>query len=255
VNSLCFTALAGLPEVQPGDDLAALLTDALQHENLAPANNDVLVVCQKIVSKAEARYVRLAGIEPSQRANELATRCGKDARLVELVLRESSEIVRVAPNVLIARHRRGWVVANAGIDQSNLPGDDGERALLLPDNPDASAARLRAQLERRFGARMAVLISDSFGRPWRLGVCGVCIGCSGLASLQDLRGAPDRGGRALQVTQIAAADEIAAAATLIAGEAAEGRPAVLVRGVPPQYFRTPRPAADLLRPTDQDLFR
>jgi coenzyme F420-0:L-glutamate ligase / coenzyme F420-1:gamma-L-glutamate ligase len=255
VNSLCFTALAGLPEVQPGDDLAALLANALQREDLTPADNDVLVVCQKIVSKAEGRYVRLAGIEPSARARELATQCGKDARLVELVLHESSDIVRVAPNVLIARHRRGWVVANAGIDQSNLPNADGERALLLPADPDASAALLRERLQRQFGARIAVLICDSFGRPWRLGVCGVCIGCSGLAALHDLRGEADRGGRALQVTQIAVADEIAAAATLIAGEAAEGRPAILVRGVPPQYFHAPRPAADLLRPTDQDLFR
>jgi coenzyme F420-0:L-glutamate ligase / coenzyme F420-1:gamma-L-glutamate ligase len=255
VSSLCFTALAGLPEVQPGDDLAALLASALQRENLQPADHDVLVVCQKIVSKAEGRYASLAGIEPTRHALDLAQQCGKDARLVELVLRESTDIVRVAPNVLIARHRRGWVVANAGIDQSNLPDNNGERALLLPDDPDNSAALLRQRLEKHFEVRMAVLISDSFGRPWRLGVCGVCIGCSGLAALQDLRGTPDRAGRALQVTQIAAADEIAAAATLIAGEAAEGRPAVLVRGVPPQYFHAPGCAADLLRPAEQDLFR
>jgi coenzyme F420-0:L-glutamate ligase/coenzyme F420-1:gamma-L-glutamate ligase len=252
---LSFLPVAGLPEVQPGDDLIALLHRALQsaaHPQLQAG--DVLVVAQKIVSKAENRYVDLTSVEPSAQARELASRCRKDPRLVELALRESTEVLRVAPHVLIVRHRLGFVVANAAIDQSNLP-PGGERALLLPADPDASAQALREGLERRYGLKLAVLISDSFGRAWRLGVCGVCIGCSGLESLVDLRGMPDRNGRPLQVTQLAVADQLCATATLVCGEASEGRPAVIVRGVPSAYLATGRTANDLVRPLDQDLFR
>jgi len=214
-------------------------------------------VAQKIVSKAEDRYVDLASIEPSAAAREIAQRCLKDPRLVELVLRESTEVVRVAPNVLIVRHRLGFVVANAAIDQSNLPENHerGERALLLPANPDASAQALREGLENRYGVQLAVLISDSFGRPWRMGVCGVCVGCSGLNPLIDMRGTLDRSGRPLQVTQIAVADQLCATATLVCGEGAEGRPIVIARGVPPAYFAAGRGADDLVRPLTQDLFR
>lgn len=255
---LSFLSVAGLPEVRPGDDLIDLLDRALQTApNPQLRAGDVLVIAQKIVSKAENRYVDLGNVEPGAEARALAARCHKDPRLVELVLRESAEVLRVAPNVLIVRHRLGFVVANAAIDQSNLPRNDerGERALLLPENPDASAQVLRERLERRYGLKVAVLISDSFGRAWRLGVSGVCIGCSGLESLVDLRGTPDRSGRPLQVTQIAVADQLCATATLLCGEAAEGRPIVIVRGVPAEYLATSRAACELVRPLSQDLFR
>jgi coenzyme F420-0:L-glutamate ligase/coenzyme F420-1:gamma-L-glutamate ligase len=254
-GTLSFLPITGLPEVRPGDDLAALFGHALADEsNPQLHDGDVLVVAQKIVSKTENRYVDLTSIEPGAEARALAIRCGKDARLVELVLRESSEVLRVAPGVLIVRHRLGFVVANAAIDQSNLP-DDGEHALLLPENPDASAQQLRAALQKRYGIDLAVLISDSFGRAWRIGVCGTCVGCAGLLPVVDLRGQPDRSGRALQVTQIAIADQLCATATLVCGEAAEGRPMTIVRGVSRAYFGESRGASELVRPLAQDLFR
>lgn len=254
--ALSFHAVTGLPEVRPGDDLAQLLDAALAGGvALQLADGDVLVVAQKIVSKAENRYVELRSVEPSARALELAQVCRKDARLVELVLRESSEVVRVAKDVLIVRHRLGYVVANAAIDQSNLPDSGVERALLLPRDPDASAAALRTAIHTRFNRNVAVLISDSFGRPWRMGVCGVCIGCDGLSALYDARGTQDRAGRALQVTQLAIGDQLCASATLVCGEAAEGTPIVIVRGLAPQYLAASRPARDLVRPTHEDLFK
>jgi len=253
-GTLSFHPIAGLPEVQPGDDLVALLDRALKSNNPELRDGDVLVLAQKIVSKSENRYVDLTSVEPGNEARELAQRCRKDPRLVELVLRESTAVVRVATDVLIVRHRLGFVVANAGIDQSNLP-QGGERALLLPADPDVSAETLRAQLQRRLGVRVAVLISDSFGRPWRMGVVGVCIGCAGLQSLVDLRGKPDRHSRPLQVTQIAIADQLCAAATLVCGEAAEGQPMVIVRGLPTEYLAGTRSARELVRPLSQDLFR
>jgi coenzyme F420-0:L-glutamate ligase / coenzyme F420-1:gamma-L-glutamate ligase len=252
---LSFLPIDGLPEVRPGDDLVALFdATARRNAELELRHGDVLVIAQKIVSKSENRYVDLASVEPSAEARALAQQCLKDPRLVELVLRESTEVLRVAPNVLIVRHRLGFVVANAAIDQSNLPHGD-ERALLLPADPDASAATLRTRLEQRYGVKLAVLISDSFGRAWRMGVCGVCVGCSGLQSLVDLRGTQDRNGRTLQVTQIAVADQLCATATLVCGEAAEGRPAVIVRGVPENYLASTGRARDLVRPLEQDLFR
>jgi coenzyme F420-0:L-glutamate ligase/coenzyme F420-1:gamma-L-glutamate ligase len=254
-NALMFMPVEGLPEVRPGDDLLTILDEAARDAaNPSLQEGDVLIVAQKIVSKAENRYVDLTTVIPSTQAHELAQRCCKDPRLVELVLRESSEVIRCVPQVLIVRHRLGFVVANAGIDQSNLP-QGGERALLLPKDPDQSATSLRDRLEQRHGFRVAVLISDSFGRPWRLGVCGVCIGCAGLEPLVDLRGVRDRSGRPLEVTQIAVADQLCAAATLVCGEASEGRPMVIVRGVPSIYFATGRGAHELVRPLHQDLFR
>ncbi|MDB5968625.1 MAG: F420-0--gamma-glutamyl ligase [Hydrocarboniphaga sp.] len=255
-GALSFVPISGIPEVRPGDDLAQLFERAVAAmPNPSLQDGDVLVVAQKIVSKAENRYVELTEIEPGSEARALAAGCGKDPRLVELVLRESSEVLRVAPGVLIVRHRLGFVVANAAIDQSNLPGHAGERALLLPMNPDASAQGLRLKLQQRYGVRLAVLVSDSFGRAWRLGVCGTCVGCAGLDPLVDFRGQPDRSGRSLQVTQLAVADQLCATATLVGGEAAEGRPMVIVRGVPGEYFADDRGAATLVRPLEQDLFR
>jgi coenzyme F420-0:L-glutamate ligase/coenzyme F420-1:gamma-L-glutamate ligase len=252
MSALSFTAVEGLPEIHPGGDLVVLLDRALSPRRLR--DGDVLVVAQKIVSKSENRIVDLRTIEPGAEARELAPRCRKDPRLVELVLREATEVVRCAPDVLIVRHRLGFVVANAGVDQSNLP-EDAEHALLLPEDPDASAESLRQRLSEHYGVSLAVLISDSFGRPWRLGVTGVCIGCAGLSALFDLRGTPDRNGRPLQVTQIAVGDELCATATLVSGEAQEGRPMVIVRGVPEAYRARTRPARDLVRPMREDLFR
>ncbi len=254
MRELRLLALEGLPEIAAGDDLAALLLAAVARGGLTLADNDILVIAQKIISKVEARSVRLADVEPSPRARELAATTHKDARLVECMLRESRAVLRAKPNVLIVEHQLGCVMASAGIDQSNVPGAMAdETVLLLPEDPDASARRLREQIKAATGARIGVVINDSFGRAWRNGVTGVAIGVAGVPALIDLRGQPDREGRALQVTQIAAADELAAAASLLMGQAAEGCPAVLVRGFP--YPLRESSARELLRPTTEDLFR
>lgn len=244
--------LEGLPLVRPGDDLAVLLGDALERNGARPQRGDALVVAQKIVSKAEGRLRRLAEVSPSARAFELAEIVRKDARLIELVLAESREVIRAVPHVLIVEHRLGFVMANAGVDQSNV--EDGEEAaLLLPEDPDASCRRLRAALQERFGIPLAVAMNDSFGRPWRNGVTGVCIGAAGLPALLDRRGAPDLFGRELKVTEIAVGDELAAAASMVMGQAHEGIPAVLVRGL--RAEGPERPAAALIRDRQYDLFR
>lgn len=241
-----------LGEVEPGADLPSLLATALEAEGLRPTARDVLVISQKIVSKAENRFADLRGIAPGERAQALARDVGKDQRLVELILAESTAIIRAAPRVLITRHRSGHVMANSGIDQSNLGRDDPEQVLLLPLDADQSAQRVREALAARFETPPAVIVADSFGRPWRLGVVNMAIGAAGLPALVDLRGRPDRDGRALEVTQIALADQLAAAAGLALGEAAEGVPAALVTGL--HWETADRPAADLLRPAAEDLF-
>lgn len=251
--ALQLLAVPGLPELRAGDDLAALVVAHARASGIGLHDGDVVVFAQKVVSKAEGRTVELAAVRPSARAREVAARVGKDARLVELILRESSAVVRAVPNVLIVRHRLGFVMANAGVDQSNVAGPgDGERALLLPVDPDASAARLRAALAASCGVDVAVVINDSFGRPWRRGAVGTAIGCAGIAALQDLRGRPDRHGRTLRVTEVGTADEIAAAASLLMGQADEGLPVVVVRGLARAHDATP--AAVLVRPVDEDLF-
>jgi coenzyme F420-0:L-glutamate ligase / coenzyme F420-1:gamma-L-glutamate ligase len=253
-GTLSLTALEGLPEVTRGMALAPLIAAALERQALAVRNEDVLLVCQKIVSKSEGRFVDLDTIEVSPRAQELASRCGKDARLVEIILRESTEVVRCAPQVLIVRHRLGLVMANAGVDQSNVP-DSESTVLLLPHDPDGSARSLRAALSQLLGAGPAVVITDTFGRPWRQGVCGTAIGSAGIVTLLDRRGEDDRFGRKLKVTQTPVADQLAGAATLVMGEGAEGRPVVLARGLPAAWRRESARAADLLRPIAEDLFR
>jgi coenzyme F420-0:L-glutamate ligase/coenzyme F420-1:gamma-L-glutamate ligase len=252
-TSLQLWALPGIPLVQAGDDLAALLLEAVQRAGLVLAAGDVVVVAQKIVSKSEGRRIDLATVTPSTRALELAAVVQKDARLVELVLRESRRIVRTAKDVLIVEHRRGYVMANAGIDQSNVatPGG-GDYALLLPVDPDASARQLRAAVAGRTGVDIGVVVSDSFGRPWRLGTVGVALGAAGLPAVLDLRGQPDLFGRELRVTVVGHADEIAAAASLVMGQGAEACPMVLIRGLP---GGRDIPAAELLRPPGEDLFR
>jgi coenzyme F420-0:L-glutamate ligase/coenzyme F420-1:gamma-L-glutamate ligase len=238
-------ALPNLPMVQVGDDLAALLSAAMARAGLAPEPGDVLAIAQKIVSKAEGRSIALASVAPSQAARDLAAQTGKDARLVELILSESERVVRARPNLIIVKHRLGFVMANAGIDQSNV-GEDGH-ALLLPRDPDASAAALAARLG------LPVVITDSFGRAWRRGTVGVAIGAAGLPALQDLRGRPDLFGRTLMVSITGFADEIAAAAGLVMGQGAEGQPAVLLRGL--AWSGAVNPAAELLRPAQEDLFQ
>jgi coenzyme F420-0:L-glutamate ligase / coenzyme F420-1:gamma-L-glutamate ligase len=253
-SELRIIALPDFPQVAAGDDLAALTAAALTGGELRLQPDDVLVFAQKVVSKAEGRRIDLATVTPGARALELARIVQKDPRLVELVLRESRRIVRAAPEVLIVEHRLGLIMANAGIDQSNVADPaTGEFALLLPDNPDASAARLRMRLGELTGCQPGVIVSDSFGRPWRVGTVGVAIGCAGISSTVDLRGQIDLFGRVLRVTVVGYADELAAAASVLMGQAGEGRPVVLIRGLAPQ--RPFQPAMALLRPPEQDLFR
>lgn len=244
--------MPGIPEVAPGADAAALLLEAMTRAEQALQAGDILVLAQKIISKAEGRLVPLAGVTPSARAQAVAREAGKDPRMVELILRESRAVLRVRPDIIIVEHRLGFIMANAGIDQSNVPGA-GDAALLLPEDPDASACRLRDALREKSGVDAGVLIIDSFGRAWRNGVAGTAIGVAGLPALVDLRGRPDREGRPLRVTQVAAADELAAAASLLMGQADEGCPAVLARGFP--YALREARAAELLRPRAEDLFR
>jgi coenzyme F420-0:L-glutamate ligase/coenzyme F420-1:gamma-L-glutamate ligase len=248
------TTLQGIPEVRPGDDLSTILIAAIDRGGLVPRARDIVVVAQKIVSKAEGRYLDLATVEPGSRAKELAAVTGKDARLVEAILSESAEILRAAPHVLIAVTRHGFVMANAGVDQSNLEAaGGGGRVLLLPERPDLSAERIKARLDAHFHTDVGVIVSDSAGRAWRLGTVGLAIGAAGVPSLWDRRGERDLAGRALEVTEVGFADAVAAAAVLAMGEAAEARPAVLVRGL--LWNGSPRPASALVRPKSQDLFR
>jgi len=252
---LSLSALPEFPEVNAGDDLAPLIVDRLEAAGWALRDADVLVVAQKIVSKAEGRRVNLADIVPSPRARALAEQVAKDARLVELILSESRRVVRTARDVLIVEHRLGFIMANAGIDQSNVASSSAgqEWALLLPQHPDASAERLRAALAAHSGRAIGVIINDSFGRPWRVGTVGVAIGVAGWPATLDLRGRPDRFGRTLRVTVVGHADEIAAAASLLMGQSSEGRPVVLVRGLAPSA--PPSDGQALLRPAAEDLFR
>jgi coenzyme F420-0:L-glutamate ligase/coenzyme F420-1:gamma-L-glutamate ligase len=244
--------LPGLPIIRPGDDLALLIAAALESAATGLQPNDVLVVTSKIVSRAEGRFVHLDSMTPGEEARRLAGITGKDARMVELVLRESVAVVRAAPNVLVVRHRLGFVSANAGIDQSNVDGGD-EVALLLPQDPDQSARQLRARLETLTGVAPAIVLSDSHGRPFRLGNVGVAVGAAGLPALRDLRGQPDLFGRPLKISLQGLADEIASAANLLSGEGAEGLPVVLVRGL--HFAVDDGRAADLVRPPEFDLFR
>ena len=252
-RELTLTALPGMPEVEPKAPLAELLLAAVKRAEKVLEPGDVLVIAQKIVSKAEGRICRLAEVTPSQKALELAKVADKDPRLIELILRESRAVLRVKPGVIIVEHSLGFVMASAGVDQSNVPAHGEEIALLLPQDPDASARRIREEIRHACGAAVGVVLNDSFGRAWRNGVTGVAIGVAGIPALVDLRGRPDREGRPLHVTQVAAADELAAAASLIMGQADEGLPAVLVRGFP--YDQRESAALELVRPRAEDMFR
>jgi coenzyme F420-0:L-glutamate ligase/coenzyme F420-1:gamma-L-glutamate ligase len=247
-------ALGGIPDIGPGDDLVSIILASLEGDGLDLRAEDIVVVAQKIVSKAEGRHVRLAEIEPSFRALEVGALSDKDPRIVELILSESRDVLRCRPGVLIVEDRRGLVLANAGIDASNVVSASGEDVvLLLPVDPDASAACLSEGLSAAAGVAVGVVINDSIGRAWRNGTVGTAIGVSGLPGLVDLRGQADLYGRTLKSTQIGLADEIAAAASIVMGQADEGQPVVLIRGAP--YDRDRGAASDLLRPRANDLFR
>jgi coenzyme F420-0:L-glutamate ligase/coenzyme F420-1:gamma-L-glutamate ligase len=250
-NRIELFALDNFPLVEPGDDLVQLIANALAAQNETLHSGDVVVLAQKIVSKSENRYVNLADVTPSEKAQELAKVVNKPPQFVELVLRESTDVVRQAKDVLIVRHRHGYVYANAGIDQSNIQGE--ERVLLLPENPDDSALRLRDGLSKKLGVDVAVVINDSAGRPWRMGVTGIAIGVAGLLALHSRIGDPDLFGKTLQITEIAAADEIAAAASFLMGQADEGTPVVVMRGA--RYKPSDAGSAPLIRPRDKDLFK
>lgn len=249
--------VTGVPMIAPGDDLGVIIAGALDAAGITLVNGDVVCVAQKIVSKAEGRLVRLADVTPSERAVALARETDKDPRLVQLILDESTEVVRHKPGVLIVRHRLGLVGANAGIDQSNIEhgpgGTEDELALLLPEDPDASARRLRAQLKDTSGADVGVVITDSSNRPWRLGTIGAAIGCAGIRALDDRRGGQDMFGRELKVTLINRADTLATMATLVMGETTERLPVALIRGLPADGVD--EPATSLVRPLEEDLFR
>ncbi len=253
-QSLTLLALPGIGFVRPGDDLTSLLAASVERAGERLLDRDVLVVCQKIVSKAEGRYVDLASVTASARAQKLGHETDKDPRLVELILQESRAVLRQSPGVLVVEHRLGYVMANAGIDRSNVdPASGAEPVLLLPQDPEGSAEILRSRLAAHFGSRPAIVIADSFGRAWRRGTVGIALGAAGLPALVDLRGRPDLYGRELRVSETGFADEIAAAASLLMGQADEALPAILVRGL--DWTGASRPARHLIRPEAEDLFR
>ena len=247
-------ALSGVPLVRRGDDLAQIVIAAVSASNETLRSGDVVVIAQKIVSKAEGRAVALDSVTPSKRALELAALVGKDARLVELVLSESSEVLRCRKDVIVVVHRLGFVMANAGIDLSNIEqGASDTSALLLPLDPDATCALLRRRLAESVNAEVGVIINDSHGRAWRNGTVGVALGAAGVPALLDLRGETDLFGRRLQITQVGLADELASAASLLMGQSREGCPVVLLRGVP--YQLREGNAAELIRAKELDMFR
>ena len=252
MNLIEIYPVSGLPLIQPGDDLPRLLGDALERRARPPAVGDVLVITQKIVSKAEGRYVDLNRITPSPRAREVAQHCDKDPRLIEVILSESTEVVRLRPGLIITRHRLGFISANAGVDRSNVAPEGIDQVLLLPLDPDRSAADIRSRLRSRFGIDLGVIIADSHGRPHRLGTVGVAIGLSGLPGVEDWRGRQDLFGYTLQHTEVGVADQIASAASLLLGQAAESIPAVLVRGAP--FEEREGSAQEINRPREIDLF-
>ena len=254
--SMVLTALKDIPLIRQGDDLADVILSALPSNGIAMQDNDIFVIGQKVVSKAEGRMVNLDDVTPSPGATKLAAEVDKDARLMELMLQESRSVVRTRPGTVIVEHNLGFICANAGIDHSNVagPGDEhGEFVLLLPRDPDASCATMRQKLESVSGKRLGVMIIDSHGRAWRIGTVGMCIGLNGIPAVLDERGWPDLFGYTLRITMVGVADELAAAASLLMGQAAEGTPIVHVRGFP--YALRDGSLRDLIRPRELDLFR
>ena len=253
MRQVTLTTLPAVPLVQPGDDLVGIVLAGVAAAGMRLQNGDIVALAQKIVSKAEGQIVDLKTVVPSPAALAWAVETDKDPRLVELVLQESTEVLRAHIGVMIVRHRLGHVGANAGIDQSNVAPEADELALLLPKDPDASAAQLRAGVLQRTGCNVGVIINDSIGRPWRVGNLGLAIGSAGIMALEDRRGDVDMFGRELKITLIPRADNLAAAASLLMGEAAEASPIVIIRGLPEEH--STQTSAVLVRPKDKDLFR
>jgi coenzyme F420-0:L-glutamate ligase / coenzyme F420-1:gamma-L-glutamate ligase len=254
--TLTLTPLSDIPNILPGMDLAKVVLTGLEKTKISLRNDDIIVVTQKIVSKAEGRKINLATITPSRKAIDLATRTEKDPKIVELILRESKGILRTRPGTIIVEHKLGFVCASAGIDHSNVSGEGSlkeEWVLLLPEDPDHSAEVIRKTIESKSGVRIGVLIIDSHGRAWRVGTVGITIGISGIPGIIDERGWKDLFGYTLKITVVGIADELAAAASLVMGQAAEGTPVVHVRGFP--FPLREGSLKELLRPKDQDLFR
>lgn len=244
-------ALNGIPKIRKGDDLVALIIDAMDQTSLSAEDGSVIVIAQKIVSKSEGRLFQLSSVEPGEDALSLAGETDKDPRLVQLILNESQDVVRSREGVIIVTHRIGLVHANAGIDRSNIEGNDS--ALLLPIDPDGSAKKIRAGLEKHYGVHIGVIISDSMGRAWRNGTVGTAIGSSGIETVQDLVGQPDMFGRILETTSVGHGDELAAAASLVMGQASEAIPVALIQGLPAK--NTEQTAATLIRDKSEDMFR
>jgi coenzyme F420-0:L-glutamate ligase/coenzyme F420-1:gamma-L-glutamate ligase len=251
---LTLSVVPGIPLIAPGDDLGAIIVAAMDRAHMEPHAGDIVVVAQKVVSKAQGRYVDLATVTPSPQARELGVSTDRDPRLVEVILSESTRIVRQHQRALVVEHRDGYVAANAGVDRSNVGAEsDRETVLLLPNEPDSAAASLRSQMEKHFGKSLGVIISDSFGRPWRRGTVGVALGAAGIPALNDMRGRPDLFGRPLRVTETAFADEVASAASLLMGQSDEAHPVVVVSGF--AVAEEDIPARTLIRPASEDLFR
>jgi len=254
MGNLTVLPIPDLPMVQPGDDLVAIINEAMAKADLSFQEDDILVLAQKIISKSEGRFARLSDMEPSAQAHAIAEETGKEPDFVEMVLSQSNDVVRTGPNVLIVEAFTGIVMANAGIDRSNIDrGEGDDNALLLPLDSDVSARALRDQFVEQSGKTIAVVIADSVGRAWRYGTSAMAIGCAGLEPLDDQRGDVDMFGHTLEVTEIALADQVAAAANLVMGGATEAIPAAIVRGL--SYPRTDRPSSVLIRKKEEDLFR
>ncbi len=258
--SLELTALSGIPLVRPGDCLVSFILQSLKQTEISLNDGDILVIAQKVVSKSEGRYVRLDNVKPSKKAIELANLTEKDPRLVELILTESHEIVRHRDGVIVVENRQGVVLANAGIDRSNVESDNNsEQVLLLPLNPDESASNIRNKFQKKANVNIAVIINDSIGRAWRNGTIGTSLGVSGLPSILNLRGQPDLFGKPLTSSEVAISDELSSAASLLQGQANEGRPVVLIRGysfpIPPSAASITSGFSGLIRPKGKDLFR
>ncbi len=249
--ALTITPITGIPKIQKGENLAPLIITAMEGQSSTVSNGDIVVIAQKIVSKSEGRMVQLASVEPSAEAISLSEATDKDPRLVQLILDESEEVVQSREGVIIVAHRIGLVHANAGIDRSNIEGNDS--ALLLPKDPDASAKKIRAGLEEHYGVHIGVIISDSMGRAWRNGTVGFAIGSSGVETLQDLVGQSDMFGRTLEATSVGHGDELAAAASIVMGQADEAIPVALIQGLP--AVNTEQTADDLIREKHEDMFR
>lgn len=255
MTSMHLFTVTGLPSIQPGDDVAALIVDHLAAANEKLHPNDILVIAQKIISKAEGRLVRLADVQPGEQAVEIAATVGKDPRVVQVVLDDSNEVLRVRRGLLVVEQRSGWVCANAGVDRSNIqPNRDSEYLALLPADADASAERLRTRFKQLTGVAPAVIVNDSHGRAWRIGTVGTAIGCAGIAPIWDQRGLHDLFGYELVSSEECIVDELAAAASLLMGQSNEGQPVVVIRGYQPPLL-PPVPARMIQRPAHMDAFR